>query len=225
MEMTKFEIWSLVLAGIELVFTVIGIALAIWIGTIAIWGDRWRHRRNLPQLRVRLRNESTFLEPINGVDTRYIHLVVTNSAPWAPAHNVLVFLTQIDRLVDGRWETVYETGPIPLKWQFAGLRWRNTDNQYGIGGLEVGPERICDLGFFSDESALSIFRLTTALDVAKIAEIEDLLRSTPLRFHVYAEGDNARSDTLRVKVTWDGECGPDDHKMAEHLQIETDNST
>lgn len=180
---------------------------ALLVVILAIWGDWVRSVLAAPGLRVALRNrEGLMTFDKDGVPVRYYHLVVSNSRRWAPARNVIAYMTQMDRSEpDGRWQPAFQTGPVPLPWQF---------DQHHPGLPLIGYERICDLGFIAKGKPFELARRFQPYSLDP-----KLGAKQQLRAHVIAVADNGQSEPAVVEIAWDGEWADGATEMGAHLVV------
>jgi hypothetical protein len=193
------ERWTLLARFLQVAATVV-------VAVLAIWGERWRYKFSPPKLILNLRRRETRVELVNGVKHRYVHIEVTNRNEWFPAKNVVVFLTKIERLNhDGLWKTSYDTGPIPMKWQFS---------SYGVARRDIGPMKYCDLGCLIQNQG---FKIEVEFAPAEFKQV--LPANDRVRIHLIAEADNATSSLLVVEVNWDGQWSDIDAASMKHLAV------
>lgn len=179
----------------------------IVVAVVAIWGDYLRMLFGAPQLKLRLLNpEGEPTKYDDGRDVRYYHLAVSNDRSWAPAKNVVVHITFMERLgPDGQWQPAMYGGPIPLVWQFG---------QFYAGLPSIGRERICDFGRIAEGGE---FRLKTQFNPNNVDSTVGANKR--MRVHLEAVSDNAQSNPLVVEVAWDGLWSLDTKAMGNHLII------
>jgi len=188
-----------------MVLQVIEIILGAILAILAIWGDRVRHWCTPPKLKVSLRSRATKVEVISEQKTRYLHLVVSNSNPWNHATGVKVFVTKIERTDAGSID-VYDTGSIPLKWQFSA---------YGMNPTSFGPPRICNLGCLVEGG---VFQLATEFVPASCKT--SIVAGVTMTVHIKAIADNVESPALILKLSWDGTWSDDDAVMSTSFSVD-----
>ena len=198
--MNEFESYSI---ATQLIVAFGTIAVAI----VAVWGDFIRSVLASPKLRVSLYNRKG--EPTkygDGRNVRYYHLVVKNDRAWAPAKNVLVHITLLERPgPDGEWQPAMYSGQVPLIWQFG---------DYYSGLPAIGRERICDLGRIPEGGG---FELKTQFRPNNFDCSVKGNQST--RVHLQAVSDNGHSNVLVLEIAWDGKWNLGSKEMATHLII------
>lgn len=197
--MTKYEIWTLALR-------IAAVLTSAIIAILAIWGDWIRYTLTPPRLVVKLRSERGQLTVINGKKFRYYHLEVSNSCAWVFAKNVQVYVNQIDRINPANeWIKTYETGPIPLAWQYAA---------HCPETINIGKERYCDLGHIceSQEFVISTRFVPAGFDGT-------LKQQQRMRVHLVAVADNAKSSPMKLELAWDGKWDDGTDEMARHLSV------
>lgn len=198
--MTSSEKWTLVIQGAVAVGTLGAVVMAIW-------GDWVRSILASPRLMIKLRDNSG--EPTNfpdGSAVRYYHIAVSNGRRWAPAKNVVVYLTRLEKpSPDGSWHSALFSGPLPLTWQFA---------KFSAGLPSIGHEKYCDLGRIIKGRNFEI------LTQFKPNNFDPCLYPKgKLRAHFSAIGENARSAGLIVEIAWDGQWVEGAREMEQHLVV------
>jgi hypothetical protein len=183
--MTEFEKYSV---AIQLVVAFGTIVVAV----VAIWGNYLRSIFASPRLDLRLYNAAG--EPTkydDGSNVRYYHLAVSNKRNWAPAKNVVVHITLLERPgPDGEWRPAMYSGAVPLVWQFG---------QFYAGLPSIGREHICDLGRIAEGGQ---FKLKTLFRPNNF--VNTIGAGEKARVHLRAVADNAQSNPLVIEVAWDG---------------------
>ncbi|MFZ3238682.1 MAG: hypothetical protein WA184_25370 [Stellaceae bacterium] len=183
----------------------LGVASSIAIAIVAIWGERIRAALFRPDLSLELVNNVGQRDTANGTLARYYRLRLTNRALHPAAHEVQVFLTQMDiRGPDGQPQTIF-TGALPLPWQYQPL-YPNTRT--------IGYNTIADveLLFVSPE----FLQLTTTFDPPNFAA---RMSGGDQHFWIttIARGLNGESPSFRLKTDWDGLWEYGDNEMGHHL--------
>ncbi len=197
--MTEF-FWNQVV-GWASVFATTGVSI------MAIWGDQVRHWITPPRLKVRLRRTRTRVELIGGrTATRYLHLEVSNGRRWNHINGVIVRITKIERIC-GEISSIYDTGPLPLKYQFS-------KEIEGSPPPVIGPPRFCDLGHLTQGKN---FRLDTEFVPASCDT--ELRANEKMRLTIVAIGDTAESRPLQLELSWDGTWHDDDDLMEKSLLV------
>jgi hypothetical protein len=199
--------WANVAATLVGVFTSF---LVAWVGLI--WPSM-QHRRWSDRLKLQLRSPKTLEEEIVGQHVRYVHLNVFNENIEIPVQNVRVYIYRIEYPNRQPPHRDYDTGPIPLLWQFARVARLNGETPPIY--YNFGMKRICDLGRLTQED--QEFRLETAHEVANCPTT--LRPGETMIVHLRAEGDNAHSQQLVLQLHWNGEWSIDDEIMARNFQV------
>jgi len=194
------KLWELLIQGAVAVGTV---AVAI----LAIWGEWVREKLAGAKLQVSLHDpEGELIDVSDGTPSRYYHLKVRNGRRWAPAKNVRVLLTKINKsAADGSFQGVALSGPLQLTWQYP--------NFHSLFPT-IGPDDICDLGYLQKER---FFKLSPYFFPNNFQGFLE----TPgkMRVEVIAVADNAESNPLLIEIAWDGQWSDDTIQMSKHLVI------
>ena len=198
--MNEFETYSI---ATQLVVAVGTMAVAI----VAVWGDFIRSVLASPKLQVSLfLREGEPTKYSDGRNVRYYHLLVKNKRKWAPAKNVLVHITLLERPgPDGEWQPAMYSGQVPLIWQFG---------DYYSGLPSIGRERICDLGRIAEGGG---FELKTQFRPNNFDC--SVKGNQSIRVHLQAVSDNGHSNVLVLEIAWDGKWNLGSKEMASHLVI------
>ena len=196
--MTSTEFWTLIIQGFA---TIAALVLAV----LAIWGDWVRSKLAAPRLKMSLRRQEGELTSFSdGRPVRYYHLVVSNSRGWAPARNVVAYITLVERPgPDGQWRPAMFTGPIALPWQFG---------KFAPGLPSIGRDRICDLARIPKDQP---FELTPTFCPNNLNPVLNM--SERMRIHAVAMADNGESPPIIIEVAWDGRWVDGAQEMAGHL--------
>ena len=160
-----------------------------------------------PKLEVTLHDPEG--EPISGGDgtpARFYHLKIRNKRRWAPAHNVRVLLTKVNKpAADGSFPMAALSGPLQLTWQFP---------QFHPLFPTIGPNDICDLGNLQRGRAFTLSPYLTPNNFQG-----SLPAAGKMRVEVIAAADNAESSPLLVEIAWDGQWSDDTGTMSKHLVV------
>ena len=196
---------------VSAIAAVVSVIVTVIIAFVVLLWPRIEHRRWNRRLRLELRSPVTFKEDIGKGVQRFVHLRVRNDT--LPVHNVRVFIRKIVYTYSKADLPIhplptFETGPVPLKWQFNHAK--DAPKAY-----TVGMERFCDLGFVRKND--SIFFLETDLDVANLTTKVPL--NIDMKITLTAEGDDGVSPPLIISLKWDGVWVDDDDEMTKHLQV------
>lgn len=188
------EIFFTVLGGIG---SIIGIVVAI------------AKFVNRPKLKLRLR--SSLGEPTctnHGVPQIYYHLEVLNKRSKNPAENVRVFATDVwkrHKMYD--WSQALQSGPLQLPWQFS-------NPHESAMPKTIGPTYLCDLGVI-DSQGFKLLAYSLPNNFSGYLDCEGELKVTFI-----AQGDNATSNELKLKIKWNGEWDKNEKTMERNLIIE-----
>jgi len=180
---------------------------------VALWGDRLKQKFGLgPELVLTLLDPEgeltkAWIAPLlMGIPERYYHLKVSNRHRWAPANNVRVLLTRLEKpAADGGLTNQALSGPLRLMWRFP-----EAHPQYPV----VGPDHICDLGRLRQEGEFLLSTYVTPNNFAGSVKANQRMR-----VEIKAVADNAESEPLTVDIAWDGEWSDDTPTMATHLVV------
>jgi hypothetical protein len=186
---------------------------------VSVWGASIRHRLAGPKLRVTLRSEDGSKTFWKGPDGNphpmyFYHLRVTNTRHYsAPAQNVQVFVTNLEKATAGQRDPVpgWLSGPIQLAWQFTEKPEYRT----------IGAERFCDLGYLNEPG----FMLKM---YSEPNDFENRLKKNErMRVEIRALADNAESKPLRLEISWNGEWTEDSEEFnkEKHLIVKTRKSS
>jgi hypothetical protein len=152
---------------------------------------------------------------------RFYHLGVSNAHRALVAHNVQVFLTRIDRLGPaGALHPVWSGDAVPLRWRYPESQpFKQT----------VGPACEADLvGVMKEHLATGtpVMQIRVSLEHARISIPSTLTPyiavppDTPTILHLQARSDEADSEPLRVKVSWNGRWADEEDAMAANVSLE-----
>jgi hypothetical protein len=195
----------------------VGVTATVIVASLAIWGERIRATFLKPKLRLRLRNDfgelteqrltDQFGNVVGVQPARYYHLRVTNETHFPAAHEVLVFLTKVERPgPNGEAQTLYETD-LPLSWMHPQLY---KDPHRTIGNSTVA---ISDL-FFVSPNRLRLLPVMTPNNLPDTFQPDAHFWVT-----LVARGIDGESNYLRLKVDWDGAWHSGETEMRQHLVI------
>jgi hypothetical protein len=200
------------------------IDVAIAVGTVgatlvALFGQPFRAKFLPPKLTLRLHDalgEASRWrdEPPPGsaqagqsgeVDARFYHLRVQNARRWSPARDARVVLLQVeepgpDGTLQVRW-----TGDIPLSWRH--------DNVLPLFRV-VGPDAYADLCSVISGKG---FELRTLISPYILQTKRREPTTVVVTVQVQAAEKN--SNTLRVRIAWDGSFDRGTQEMQRHLTV------
>jgi len=106
---------------------------------------------------------------------------------------------------DGSWQSVLQTGPLPLVWQFGG----------GIPNQSlIGRERLCDLGLIPQNEGFRLALLVTPNSLNAIVKKDERMRVT-----IKAIAETGESPEIAIEASWDGGWADGDTEMKRHLVV------
>lgn len=144
-------------------------------------------------------------------DCRYYHLRVSNARRWSPANQVQVLLLQVqERAANGDFQITW-TGAIPLGWRHQQL--------YPLSRT-IGASADVDLCSVVKDKWLDIHLLVKPFNL-------EVQRREPCTFvlSLQAQGSEAESPVIRVRIAWDGRWHDGAQEMRRHLVVEIVNET
>ncbi len=193
----------------EIFFIALGSIGSIIVAIVAIFGPAIQNVIFRPKLKLRLRSslgEKT--KTSSGVIQIYYHLEVFNEKNVNPGKNVRVFIKEVWKNSKRMsWEEVFHSGWLQLRWQFS--------NPYDSGiSKEIGQAYVCDFGVIDSQG----FRLLTYVCPNNFSGYLDC--EGELKVTVIAQGDNAKSNELKLKIRWDGKWDENEKIMERNLIIE-----
>ncbi|MFO0882851.1 MAG: hypothetical protein U0894_01455 [Pirellulales bacterium] len=176
-----------------------------WFGKCAGRVIKWFGWFSSPCLKVSLNN--SFGE-LSTDGARYHHLRVDNKKGWVKASKVRVELTRLYRKDSGGvWQIVYEGNPFQMPWQ-----------NYGVNPQEIDGQQdyLCDFGALKqgERFGFGLFITNCRPEVNPWVTV-----GNPLRAEVVAVGENARSHTAIIEVSWDGRWEQGALEMSKHLVL------
>jgi hypothetical protein len=203
------ETWKVILQAVTALVGVVGIGWTI------IWAIRG------PRLRISLLDS-------RGYPTRYgdsqeappaffYHLRVRNIRKWT-ANHVRVKITKLTKKYKGQvnWE---QRTPVCLVWATL-----PSPKLYLLDVLGL-DEEACNLGFIIKGRSFQL----DAMDPARVGQNEKwppgfqgfLHADETMRLELVAVAENARSNTLYLEITWDGQWHDQPEEMQKHLVLST----
>lgn len=193
----------------EIFFIALGSIGSIIVAIVAILGPAIQNMIFRPKLKLRLRSslgELTYTS--SGIPQIYYHLEVFNKKNINPGKNVRVFIKEVwkndKRMI---WEPAFHSGWLQLRWQFS--------NPYDSAvSKEIGQAYLCDFGVIDSQG----FRLLTYILPNNFSGYLDC--EGELKVTVIAQGDNATSNELKLKIKWDGKWFEDAKIMERSLVFE-----
>lgn len=186
---------------------------------VALFGQAFRDKFFPPQLSCRLLSadgERTTVQltwPEDGVsrarseEARYYHLQISNGRRWSPAREVQVVLLQVEEPgADGRLHVTW-TGAAPFSWR----------HQEVHSALRtIGPAADADLCNVVKGKWLALNLMVHPFNLeSRRAKACNLVLS------IRAQGNEADSPVVRVKISWNGQWSDGALEMRRHLTVET----
>jgi hypothetical protein len=207
---TDVEIWKVILQAVAALVGIVGV----------IWTIIWAIRS--PKLRISLldsRGDLTrFGDSPDAPLAFFYHLRVRNGRKWT-ANNVRVRVTMIAKASQARGDGE-QRAPVYLIWAA-----HPSPKPYLIDVLGR-HEEACNLGYITEEERR--FKLD-AMDPARFGQnykwpptFQGFINGKEtMRVELVAVAENARSNTLCLNITWDGQwCGTSE-EMQERLVVST----
>jgi|SRR5208283_657035 len=194
--------------------------LAVAVGTlltvfVALFGETLRAKWFGPALKLKLLRDEGEKAPLVGLnqgveeslgDSRYYHLHVWNERRWSPAEGAQVYLISIaEPGPSGDFQIVW-LGDVPMRWR----------HQETLPFLRtIGAAADCDLCRVEKAGKIFLFMpliVPTNLPVTKRGAFT-LVASLQVR------SNQADSQVLRIRISWDGLWEDGDREMRRHLEI------
>jgi hypothetical protein len=197
----------------------VGVVAQIAIAIMAIFGERVRAWLS-PRLRLELLDPHGQIETlavrqadaasVQFTPARYYHLRVTNHTAHPEAREVEVLLTQLDlQGPDGKPQAVF-SGALPLNWQHYDLRSRT------IGRASLAVADLLAIHAGINDSPPTLFFSPLIRPISFPAE---MIGGQHFWLTLIARGLNGESNTLRLRVDWDGSWDRGDAEMARRLIV------
>jgi hypothetical protein len=139
-------------------------------------------------------------------DCRYYHVRVSNARRWSSANQVQVMLLEVQELAaNGQFQIAW-TGAIPLGWRHQQL--------YPVSRT-IGASADVDLCSVVKDKWLEIHPLVKPFNL-------EVQRRQPTTFmlSLQAQGSEAESAVIRVRIAWDGKWHDGAQEMRRHLVVE-----
>ena len=184
---------------------------------VALFGQFIRAGLFPPQLRIELKNTHGSKARVRlawvenseprerGEDSRYYHIVVSNSRRWSPAHQVQLYLLQVDRPgPDGEFRPSW-VGEIPMNW-------RHQEVHPTV--RTIGAAADCDFVSVVKGKWVELLPLIQPFNLDKQLRGPGVFVAT-----LQARANEADSDPIRLQVSWDGQWHDGDVEMASHLVV------
>jgi hypothetical protein len=195
---------------------VAGVVASLFVVAVALFGERFWKWKFPPKLNIKLLEQygektvAVGKQP-NGLpvhnDVRFFHLQVWNERRrWSPAHNAQVFLTSIEEEgPDGRYQVTW-LGNVPVHWR---------DQEFTPVTQTIGAQKDADFLMVGKQSR--VLSLTPLLAPNNLTVHWEGGFKFIARFQV--RSDEADSEDLRAKVSWDGIWEDGDFEMHKHLHV------
>jgi hypothetical protein len=199
-------------------------AVSAWVGAFgpwvvagaAIWGERIRAAVLRPNLHLKLASnvgEITEQAMMEGdrvtelLPARYFHLRVINRRRFPAAHEVQIFMTKLEIPgPDGQPRMIYSV-PLPFMWQYQ----------------ELYPNPLRTIGYTTVAQAALFFVRPGMLQLTPVLVPRNLRDTFQPDAHFWitaiARGIDGESNSVRLKVDWDGTWERGDAEMTHHLKI------
>jgi hypothetical protein len=190
---------------------------------VALFWDAGRRKFFPPKLTLRCPEpfgaitKVTIISPHQGLgpppsrteDARYCSLVVSNSRRWSPATDVRISLVQVEEIgPDGKPQIHWTSKPgyLPLIWQH---------QQLFPLARTVGPDAVADLFNVVKDKwiELQVQLVPNNLTVTRRG-------ATTFIVTVQAFAMECSSNTLRLRIIWDGNWHDGKQEMGRHLKVE-----
>jgi hypothetical protein len=200
MNMTNFEIWSLIIQALTSL-------LLLTIVLIALFGKTIREKIFPGRINIEIldkNGELTILD--NGHRVIYYHLRVINTGKII-IKNCRIFLSKISKLENGEFINVPFSVPPRYVWSPA---------ETSPEGVDIVTERIADFGYVIDSSTEFKPTVTPILNSFK----GNLKHEETFRYFIEVISENYHSKKrIAIEVTWDGIWPNDLTEMCDHLVI------
>jgi hypothetical protein len=200
-------------------------AVSAWVGALgpwvvagaAIWGERIRAAVLRPKLCLKLasnvgeRTEQVMMEGdlVTAVlPARYFHLRVINRRRFPAAHEVQIFMTKLEIPgPDGQQPRTIYSVPLPFTWHYP----------------ELYPNPLRTIGYTTVAQASMFFVRPGMLQLTLPLVPTNLSNTFQPNAHFWitaiARGIDGKSNSVRLKVDWDGTWESGDAEMTQHLTI------
>lgn len=139
-------------------------------------------------------------------DSRYYHLRVSNARRWSPGNQVQVVVLRVEEpAANGELQIVW-SGAVPLGWRHQQL--------YPTARV-IGAPGDVDLCSVVKDKWLEIHTLVVPNNL-------EVRRRQPCSFvlSLQAQGSEADSSVIRIKITWDGKWHDGTQEMRRHLILD-----
>ncbi len=147
---------------------------------------------------------------VNNEYRRYYHLHVINRRKNFPARYVRVVITKIWK---GRKGSDLTAQPMAQRLH---LKWQPPEDRTMP---DIGGDEVCNLGFLSKSTG---FQFDAYFEISPISRVK---KDEEMRVLVQAVADNCKSNSLYLRIKWDGIWLDDeegkDIEMSHHLMIDS----
>lgn len=179
----------------------------IFLGIVALWGDRLRRQCFPPKLHLTLFSREGE-EARSGEErkpTRFYRLKVSNQRRWSVATRCQVFLLSVEvPAADGRYQVVWST-PVPIAWRF---------QQVNPIMRDIGPSADCNLCSVTKDQGLQLYPLVKPLFLET-----EYTQAVRLRLTLQVQSVEVDSDRVQVDIAWDGQWADGAQEMMQHLVV------
>jgi hypothetical protein len=185
---------------------------------VALFGQAFRAKFFPPKLalsladalgegtRVRITPPAESTEQPREEEARYYHLRVKNSRRWSPATEARVVLLQVEEPgPDGRLQVRWN-GDIPLGWRH---------NSIFPPFRVVGPDAFADLCSVVRGKWIELHTLVSPFNLETRRR-----QAATLVVSVQVHATETNSNTLRLRISWDGGFAGGAQEMRRHLTVE-----
>jgi hypothetical protein len=139
-------------------------------------------------------------------DARYYHLLVANGRRWSPAHDVQVYLLQLEKPgPDGALNIVW-TGEIPLNWRHQSVH---------PAVRTIGASADCDFISVVKGKWVELQPMIEPFNLEKRMKENGIFVAT-----VQAKSREVDTPKVRIKVSWDGKWHDGKSEMGSHLVVQ-----
>jgi len=188
----------------SLILQAAGVFVSSVIAASAIWGDYLRAAFAGPRLKIALRSdEGSLTEVTGGAAVRFYHIWIVNKRSAAIARNTRMQIRSIQRAVAGNWGVKQESYGVEPKWVFSDSAPKN-----------IAFDAMCDIVsiYETGDCWISSYIYPNNLDL-------QLRAGDAVRLEVVAVAENAKSNTLSLEISWDGQWSPDSQVMKTHFVV------
>ncbi len=183
---------------------------------VALFGEWLRAQMFRPKLAIELDKPLGVPTPVQLTSPdgesrmevgRFYHVRISNSARWPVATQVQVNLLRIEEPgPDGAWQMKW-AGEVPLRWSLQEI--------HPLTRV-IGPPAVCDLCSVVKGKWVELHPLIVPHNLAELVRLREKVQ---MIVTVQAQGAEAYSDLVRIKIAWDGRWEDGESEMAKHLVI------